>query len=62
MTLAARVGIYMNVPGLMQCSTQWRSDIAIVAVDTLTGHVSRVTPQPPGCGSWQLLVRDTVLY
>jgi hypothetical protein len=36
--------------------------VAIVAVDTLTGHVSRISPPPPQCGSWSLLdVRHDVI-
>lgn len=36
--------------------------MAIIALDTLTGSVSRITPSPPNCGSWQLLdVRHDVI-
>jgi len=35
--------------------TQWRSDPAVVAVDTRTGDVTRLSPPPPGAGSWRLL-------
>jgi len=42
--------------------SQWRSDQAIVTVDTMTGTITRITPPPPNCGSWRLLdVRHDVL-